>query len=142
MWLQNLRTTFPQLQRKLHNCSCIGLPLFFLHKLYLATHISQLNGNTFYFWNCTLEEDVHVVIVYDCLDVLHSALTQFNFTSVEYLVKGVVFLEMGIYQVRKRLVYFHFDTFTSWQVKPYNVRLEIFVLVFLVTYPQSTVSYK
>ena len=35
--------------------------------------------------------EFHIVIVYDCLDVLHSALTHFNFTSVEYLVKGVVF---------------------------------------------------
>ena len=61
-----------------------------------------------------MEENVHVVIVYDCLDVLHSALTHFNFTSVEYLVKGVVFWEMGIYSVRKRLIYFDFDTFTAW----------------------------
>ena len=91
MWLQNLRTTFSQLQSKLHDCSCIALHLFFLDKLYLATNISQLKGNTSYFWNCTLEEDVHVVIVFDFLDVLHSALTHFNFTSVEYLVKGVVF---------------------------------------------------
>ena len=142
MWLQNLRTTFPQLQSKLHDCSCIALHLFFLDKLYLATNISQLKGNTSYFWNCTLEEDVHVVIVFDFLDVLHSALTHFNFTSVEYLVKGVIFWEMNIYSVRKRLVYFHFDTFTAQQVKPYNVRLAIFVLVFLVTYPQSTVNYK
>ena len=57
--------------------------------------------------------EFHVVIVYDCLDVLHSALTQFNFTSVEYLVKGVVFWEMGTYSVRKRLVYFYFDIFTA-----------------------------
>ena len=37
-----------------------------------------------------LVENVHVVIVYDCLDVLHAALTHCNVISVEYLVKGVV----------------------------------------------------
>ena len=42
-------------------------------------------------------ENVHDVIVYDCVDVLHSALTRFNVISVEYLVKGVVFWEMDIY---------------------------------------------
>ena len=56
------------------------------------------------------------MIVYDCLDVLRSALTHFSFTSVEYLVKGVVIWEMGIYSGRKRLVYSHFDT--AWWVKP------------------------
>ena len=44
-----------------------------------------------------LVENFHVVIVYDCLDVLHAALTNFNVISVEYLVKGVVFWEMDIY---------------------------------------------
>ena len=44
-----------------------------------------------------LVENVHDVIVYDCVDVLHSALTRFNVISVEYLVKGVVFWEMDIY---------------------------------------------
>ena len=32
------------------------------------------------------------MIVYNCLDVLHAAMTHFNFISVEYLVKGVIFL--------------------------------------------------
>ena len=44
-----------------------------------------------------LVENVHVAIVYDCLDVLHAALTHLNFISVEYLVKSVFFLEMNIY---------------------------------------------
>ena len=43
-------------------------------------------------------ENVHDVIVYDCLDVLHSALTRFIVISVEHLVKSVVFLEMDIYK--------------------------------------------
>ena len=37
------------------------------------------------------------MIAYDCVDILHSALTRFNVISVEYLVKGVVFWEMDIY---------------------------------------------
>ena len=44
-----------------------------------------------------LVENVHDVIVYDCVDVLHSALIGLNVISVEYLVKGVVFGEMNIY---------------------------------------------
>ena len=36
-------------------------------------------------------ENVHVVIVYNWLDVLHASVTDFNFISVEYLVKGAVF---------------------------------------------------
>ena len=43
-----------------------------------------------------LVENVHVMIVYDCLDVLHAAVTHFNFTSVEYYIKNVVFWEMGV----------------------------------------------
>ena len=43
-------------------------------------------------------ENVHGVIVYDCVDVLHSALTRFIVISVEHLVKSVVFLEMNIYK--------------------------------------------
>ena len=39
-----------------------------------------------------LVENVHIMIVYNCLDVLHAAVTHFNFISVEYLVKGVIFL--------------------------------------------------
>ena len=46
-----------------------------------------------------LVENVHVVIVYDCLDVLHAAIALFNFVSVEYLIQGVVFWEMSIYYV-------------------------------------------
>ena len=42
-------------------------------------------------------ENLHVAIVYDCLDVLHAALTHFNVISVEYLVKSVVFWEVDIY---------------------------------------------
>ena len=41
-------------------------------------------------------ENVHVVILYDCLDVLHTAVTHFNFISVEYLIKDLFFGEMGI----------------------------------------------
>ena len=43
-----------------------------------------------------LVENVHVVIVYDCVDVLYAAVTHFNFMFVEYLVEGVVFWEMCI----------------------------------------------
>ena len=39
----------------------------------------------------------HVVIVYDCLDILHiAAVTHFNFISIENLDKGVLFGGMGI----------------------------------------------
>ena len=40
---------------------------------------------------------VHVVIIYDYLDVLHAAVTHFNFILVECLIKGADFWEMGIY---------------------------------------------
>ena len=103
-----VESTFLQLQSKFCLCSWVGLKLFFPGKLYLATNISRshLKDNTSYFCNCTciyifdfliLVENVHVVIVYDCLDVLHAALTHFNVISVEYLVRGVVFSEMDIY---------------------------------------------
>ena len=32
-------------------------------------------------------------VVYDCLDVLHAAVSHFNFISVEDFVKGVIFWE-------------------------------------------------
>ena len=35
------------------------------------------------------------MIVRNCIDVFHAAVTHFNFISVEYLVKGVVFLGNG-----------------------------------------------
>ena len=35
-------------------------------------------------------KNFHVAIVYDCLDVLHAAVTHFNYIFVEYLFKGVV----------------------------------------------------
>ena len=41
-------------------------------------------------------DNVQVVILYDCLDVLHATVTHSNFISVEHLIKDVVFLEMGI----------------------------------------------
>ena len=40
---------------------------------------------------CTYWLTVHVVIAYDCLDVLHVAVTHFNFIFVEYFGKGVWF---------------------------------------------------
>ena len=40
-------------------------------------------------------ESIYDVIVYDCIDVLHSVLTRVNVISVGYLVKGVVFLGNG-----------------------------------------------
>ena len=46
-------------------------------------------------------ENVHVVMVYDCLDVLHAAVTYFDFISVEYLVRGVFFWEMISISCRK-----------------------------------------
>ena len=39
-----------------------------------------------------LAENIHAVIVYDCLDVLHPTVARFDFISVEC----VVFWEMGI----------------------------------------------
>ena len=48
-------------------------------------------------------ENIHAVIVYDCVDVLHSALTLFNVVAVEYLVKGVVFLGNG-YRIGMRKI--------------------------------------
>ena len=89
--------TFLQLQSKLFHCSWVGMNLFFPGRLYLATNISHLKDNTSYFCSCThilfriLVENVHVVIVYDSLDVLHAAVTNFNFISVEYLIKNVGF---------------------------------------------------
>ena len=42
-------------------------------------------------------QNAHDVVVYDCVDVLLSALTRFNVISDEYLVEGVVFWEIDIY---------------------------------------------
>ena len=94
-----VESTFLQLQSKLCLCSWVGLKLFFPGKLYLATNISRshLKYNTSYLCSCTylwfryFVGEVHVVIVYDCLDILHSALTHFNIISVECLVKSVFF---------------------------------------------------
>ena len=92
-----LESTFLQLQSKLCLCSWVGLKLLFPGKLYLTTNISHLKDNTsisaiaLIFDFLVLVENVHVVIVYDCLDVLHATLTDFKVISVEYLVKGVVF---------------------------------------------------
>lgn len=36
-------------------------------------------------------EDANVVIVYNCFDILHAAITHFNSNSFENLVKGVAF---------------------------------------------------
>ena len=77
-------------------------------------------------------ENVHVVIVYDCLDVLHTAVTHFNFISVEYLIKDV-FWGNGYLVGVKRLTYSRCDTFTVWWIESYKVPLAIFVFVFLVT---------
>ena len=45
-----------------------------------------------------LVENVHVVIVYDSLDVLHAAVTNFNFIfCLNILLKMWVFGKMGIY---------------------------------------------
>ena len=71
------------------NCSYVGMKLFFPGKLYLAANISHIKGNTSLIW--FLLENGHVMIVCDCLDVLHAALTYFNFISVEYPVKSVIF---------------------------------------------------
>ena len=75
----------------------------------------------------------HVMIVYNCLDVLHAAITDFNFISVEYLVKGVALLVIGTYKVQESLAYTSCDTFTVWWVKLHNARLAIFVFIFLNT---------
>ena len=40
-------------------------------------------------------ENAHAVVAYNCLDVLHAALTHINFIFVEYLVKGVLFFKNG-----------------------------------------------
>ena len=78
------------------------MKLFFPGKLYLATNISHLKDSTSYFWVelifefIILAENVHIVIVYDCLDLLHAVVTHFNFIFVEYLIKDVLFWEMGI----------------------------------------------
>ena len=78
------------------------MKLFVPGKLNLAKMISHLKDNTSYFCSGLIfsfvifEENVHVVIVRNCIDVFHAAVTHFNFISVEYLVKGVVFWEMGI----------------------------------------------
>ena len=97
--------TFLQLLSKIRHCCRVALKLFFFGKLYLVTNISHLKDNAFYFYVVLifdfviLVENVHVVIVYDCLDVLHAAIALFNFISVEYLTQGVVFWEMSIYYV-------------------------------------------
>ena len=78
--------TFLQLQSNLFHCSWVGMNLFFPGRLYLATKFSHLKDNTSYLFTS-----------YDSLDVLHAAVTNFNFISVEYLIKDVGFWEMGTY---------------------------------------------
>ena len=71
-------------------------------QLYLAINISHLKDNTSYsavaaiFIFLVLMENVHAMILYDWLDVLHAAVTHFSFISVEHTAKGVDFGEMGI----------------------------------------------
>ena len=68
----------------------------------MATNISYLKDNASYFCSFShLSLFVHDVIVYDCVDVLHSAFSRFHVISVEYLVKGVVFWEMDINMYKK-----------------------------------------
>ena len=70
-------------------------------------------GLTFDF--VVLVENIHVAIVYDCLDVLHVALTHLNFISVEYLVKVFfVVLEKLSFLVVAILIYGEQITF-RWQ---------------------------
>ena len=55
-------------------------------------------------------ENVLVMIVYDCLDTLHAAITQL--ISDKRLVKGVAFREMFIYYMHEILAYSHCENFT------------------------------
>ena len=95
--------TFLHLQSKLFHCSWVGMNFFFTGRLYLAANVSHLKDSTSYFCSCThllfryFGGECYVVIIYDSLDVLHAAVTNFNFVSVEYLIKNVGFWEMGIY---------------------------------------------
>ena len=73
-------------------------------------------------------ENVYVMTVYDFLDGLLVAITHFNFISVEYLVKDVLFFFLGV----KRLAYSYCDITVCW-VELYNVLFVIFVFVFLIT---------
>lgn len=57
-----------------------------------------------------LVENVLVMIVYDCLDTLHGAITQF--ISDKRLVKDVVFREMFTYYMHEILAYSQWDNFT------------------------------
>ena len=47
--------------------------------------------------------NVPVTIAYDCFDILDAAITQFNFIYVDYLVKSVIFWEMGIYYLSRKI---------------------------------------
>ena len=68
----------------------------------MAINISHLKDNTSYsavaaiFIFLVLMENVHAMILYDWLDVLHAAITHFNFISIEHITNGVDFGEMGI----------------------------------------------
>ena len=93
--------TFLQLLSKLCHCSWVGMKLLFPGNLYLVTNISHIKTVLLIyavapiFDFVILVENVHVVIVYDCLHVLLAAVTHFNFISAEYLIKDVVFWEIG-----------------------------------------------
>ena len=94
--------TFLQHQNKLCHCTWMEMKLFVTRKLWLATKNSHLKDSTAYFFSCTLFDFVivvkyfHVAIAYDCLDILHAAVTHFNYIFVEYLFKDVVSWKMGV----------------------------------------------
>ena len=87
---------------KVNFFSEVRLKLSFPSQLYLAINISHLKDNTSYsavaaiFIFLVLMENVHAMILYDWLDVLHAAITHFNFISIEHIANGVDFGEMGI----------------------------------------------
>ena len=94
--------TFLLPQSKLCHCSWVEIIYFFMvNYIWRQTFptyrtILLISAVALIFAFVILVENVHVVIVYDCLDVLHAAVTHFNFISVEYLIKDVGFWEMGI----------------------------------------------
>ena len=62
------------------------------HCVFLSCH-----NKVFIFDFVILVENIHFLIVYDCLDGFLATVTDFNFISVEYLFNGAVFWEIGIY---------------------------------------------
>ena len=107
---------------KVNFFSEVRLKLSFPSQLYLAINISHLKDNTSYsavaaiFIFLVLMENVHAMILYDWLDVLHAAITHFNFISIKHIANGVDLGKWVFLRCKKHWPILVM-TFTVWWIK-------------------------